>query len=168
MEIKKRKRFFKPYQLINCKFAKIMWDFKPVTVVNSSGVITETPLATWKEYQFNNIPSLSEIKKVILDSYNKEIDEHILTGFTWNNMKIWLSKENQFNYKTAYDLAIQTNGNMLPITFKFGDDENVTYYEFKTVKELTDFYLASVNFIQETLKNGWKKKDSIDWSFYGI
>ena len=30
-------------------------------------------------------------------------------------MNIWLSSENQFNYKVAYDLALQTNGANLPI-----------------------------------------------------
>ena len=39
----------------------------------------------------------------------------------WNNKRIWLSSENQFNYKVAYDLALQTNGANLPIIFKFGE-----------------------------------------------
>ena len=38
-------------------------------------------------------------------------------------MPVWLSSENQFNYKAAYDLAVQTGGATLPVTFKFGTDE---------------------------------------------
>lgn len=166
MEVKKRKQCFKPYNLINNQYVTIMWDFKPITKTNASGETFETPLATWQEYQFKYIPTLSEIKKVIIDYYNKEIDNKILTGLTWNNMSIWLSTENQFNYKTAYDLCVQTNGEMLPIIFKFGDNENSIYYEFKDMEEFSDFYKTSVKFVQNTLQEGWLKKESINWNIY--
>ena len=39
----------------------------------------------------------------------------------------------------AYDLAVQTNGVSLPVTFKFGDNDNPVYYKFTTLEELTDF-----------------------------
>jgi hypothetical protein len=83
-------------------------------------------------------------------------------------MKIWLSTENQFNYKAAYDLAVQTNGANLPIVFKFGDDNETVYHEFNDLNEMSEFYMASIAYIQNTLAEGWQKKDSIDWTFYTI
>ena len=41
---------------------------------------------------------------------NDERDEKIVSGFVWRDMQVWLSSENQFNYKAAYDLAVQTKG----------------------------------------------------------
>ena len=79
---------------------------------------------------------------------------------------MWLSTENQFNYKTAYDLAIQTNGATLPVTFKFGTDDNPIFHKFSNMEEFTEFYTASALFIQQTLQEGWDKKYNINWSAY--
>lgn len=166
MEVKKRKTEFKPYKKVNNEYVTIMWDYKPIKKTNAMGVEIETPLAIWQEYTFNYNPTLSEIKNIIINYYNKKIDEKILSGMIWNNMNIWLSSENQFNYKIAYDLALQTNGANLPIVFKFGDNETPVYHEFKTLQELSDFYMSSVMHIQNTLQEGWELKDSIDWQKY--
>jgi hypothetical protein len=168
MEVKNKKTQYQPIKKVNDSNVIIMWDYKPVNKVNAKGEIVETPLAVWKEHHFNHIPSLNEVKNIILTYYNQLIDQHRLSGLTWNNMQIWLSTENQFNYKVAYDLAVQTSGATLPLIFKFGDDENVIYYEFKTLDELYDFYIASINHVQFTLAEGWKKKDSINWCLYEI
>lgn len=145
-----------------------MWDFKPITKTNAKGEVKNTPLAVWQEERFDHIPTLDEIKNVIKSYYNKITDQKILSGFVWNGMKIWLSTENQFNYKAAYDLAVQTNGANLPIVFKFGDDNETVYHEFKDLNEMSEFYMASIAYIQNTLAEGWQKKDSIDWTFYTI
>jgi hypothetical protein len=166
MEVKNKKKYFKPYNKVNNKHVTIMWDYKPIMKVNAKGEEIESPLATWQEYTFNHIPTLSEIKSVIIEYYNKLIDERILSGLVWNGMQIWLSNENQFNYKVAFDLAMQTNGNTLPVTFKFGSNEEPVYYEFKTIDDISDFYLTSIKYVQNVLQDGWKKKDEINWEFY--
>lgn len=166
MEVKKNKKFFKPYTKVNDNNVVIMWDFCPVLKKNARGEDVETPLAVWQEYKFDYVPELSEIKYVITEYYNNIINKNIISGLVWRNMQIWLTNENQFNYKAAYDLAIQTNGETLPITFKFGDNENVIYYEFKTIEDLKDFYMTTINYVQKKLKDGWIKKDSINWNFY--
>ena len=97
---------------------------------------------------------------------NTDIDRQILSGFVWNNMSVWLSSENQFNYKAAFDLAMQTDGATLPVTFKFGTTEAPVYHEFTTVSELTDFYTAAMAHVNTVLKAGWMEKDSFDWSPY--
>lgn len=155
----------------------VNWDYTPVvekvSIKNEStgeleftGEIKGTNLASWITTLVYHVPTLQEIKTMILDWYDNQTDDEILQGFKWNGNLVWLSTENQFNYKVAYDLAVQTSGNSLPITFKFGTRENPIYQEFTTLEELTSFYTAAMNHINSALKNGWDKKDSIDWSVY--
>ncbi len=120
----------------------------------------------YMEEEFSCKPTFPEIKELITGWFNQLIDEKILSGFVWNDYPVWLSTENQFNYKAAYDLAVQTGGTTLPVTFKFGSDETPKYHEFKTLDELTDFYIKSVAFVQDTLKKGWMEKDSFDFTAY--
>lgn len=124
--------------------------------------------AAWVETDFMHKPTADEIRKVIYDWHNANTDAKILSGFEWNDMAVWLSQENQFNYKSAYDIAVQTDGKSLPIKFKFGSETKPTYYEFKTLDELADFYTKALAFIQTTLQEGWTAKDAIDWTKYGI
>lgn len=121
---------------------------------------------TYYEVSYPSKPSLENIKDFVLSMENLRIDKEILTGFVWNGMNVWLSSENQFNYKASYDLAAQTNGANLPVTLKFGDTENPKYHEFKTLEDIADFYLKAMNHVNSTLKKGWEEKDSIDWTKY--
>ena len=121
----------------------------------------------YMEHEFDHLPEQEEVKEIVLSWYNAKVDETILSGFTYEDMAVWLSAENQFNYKSAYDLAVQTAGATLPVTFKFGTDEQPQYRKFETLDELTDFYVKAMAYIQSTLAEGWKEKDAIDWSAYG-
>ena len=109
---------------------------------------------------------LVDIKNAILDAINKEVDQKILSGFLWKDMPVWLSTENQFNYKAAYDLAVMAQGKTLPVVFKFGTVDTPIYYTFDTLEDISDFYLSAMAYISKTLEEGWKLKDSIDWSEY--
>lgn len=124
--------------------------------------------ADYMEAEFLEQPSLDVIKSVVLDWYNGLINESILTGFVYEDMPVWLSSENQFNYKAAHDLAVQTSGATLPVTFKFGTDEHPQYREFTTLEELTDFYTKAMLHVQNTLADGWTKKDTFDLEKYRI
>lgn len=115
---------------------------------------------------FSYKPSTEEIKDIIISQINKNIDEKILSGLIWKDMPIWLSSENQFNYKAAYDLAIQTNGATLPVTFKFGADDTPIYHTFENLDEFQDFYTTSLAYVQQTLLDGWNEKDNIDWNIF--
>lgn len=146
-------------ECINNKQQKwvIRWDMKP----ESDGV-------SYYEERINYKPTFEDIQNIVLNGMNKEIDRNILEGFVWKNMAIWLSTENQFNYKAAYDLAVQTNGMNLPITFKFGTTQEPIYYTFENVQDLSDFYISAMSYINTRLSEGWVKKDSVDWSIYNI
>jgi hypothetical protein len=121
---------------------------------------------TYMEEEFDHKPTMDEVKSVVMDWYNSRINSEILSGYQYKGNVVWLSIENQLNYKSACDLAMQTNGASLPVIFKFGSDEPV-YYKFESSKELLDFYLSAMHHIQKTLENGWKLKDTFDWSLYG-
>lgn len=89
-----------------------------------------------------------------------ETDRKILRGHAWNGTPVWLSSENQFNFKAAFDVALQTQGANLPITYKLGEkDGNSIYHTFETVAELQDFYLSCVSYINQCLKDGWQAKE---------
>lgn len=124
--------------------------------------------ATWLETDFDHQPSTDEIRSAVGEYYNSQTDQRILDGYTWQGNKVWLSANNQLNYKSAYDMAVQTEGKTLPVTFKFGTDDEPQYHTFTTVDELTDFYTGMVAHINACLQDGWKQKDSIDYNNYAI
>lgn len=150
-------------ECINPRYRKyrVRWDLQPY--INEEG---EQQGVSFAEAEFTHKPGLEEVKKVVLDWMNGQIDNDILSGFTWEGMAVWLSSENQFNYKAAYDLAVQTGGANLPVTFKFGTTEEPVYHEFKELSELTDFYVKAMKYINDTLAEGWTKKDAMEWGEY--
>ena len=145
---------------------KIHFGFIPYYEEDEDGNKVETQLGTGTEALVPFKPSLEQLKKLVLDAINKEVDEKILSGFVWKDMPVWLSTENQFNYKAAYDLAVMSQGKSLPVTFKFGTTESPVYYTFESLEDISDFYLSAMAYINSTLAEGWKLKDSIDWSVY--
>ena len=145
---------------------KIHFGFTPYYEEDEDGNKVETQLGTWTEMWLSGKPSIEQVKGIVLDAMNKEIDQKILSGFVWKEMPVWLSTENQFNYKAAYDLAVMSQGKSLPVTFKFGATESPVYYTFESLEDISDFYLSAMTYINKTLEDGWKKKDDIDWSVY--
>lgn len=145
---------------------KLHFGFVPYYEVDEEGTKTETNLGTWYETWLSGKPSIEQVKGVILDALNKDVDQKILSEFVWKDMSVWLSSENQFNYKAAYDLAVMSQGKSLPVVFKFGSTDNPAYYQFETLEDISDFYLSAMAHVNKCLDEGWKKKDSIDWSVY--
>ena len=139
----------------------IRWDFQP-TIDDNGEQIGVNYCEKW----VTNKPTIAEVKDIVLAGYNVQIDQKILSGFVWKDMSVWLSSENQFNYKAAYDLAVMSQGKSLPITFKFGTTEQPVYHTFESLEDISDFYLSAMTYINKTLEDGWKLKDGIDWSVY--
>nr|DAU61427.1 MAG TPA: protein of unknown function (DUF4376) [Crassvirales sp.] len=150
---------------VSGNIVKIAFDYKPFYDIDEDGNKVESNVGTWAEHVFRNKPSLSQIKDFILTEINKRTDRLILSGFVWKGVPVWLSMENQLNYKTAYDLAVQTNGQVLP-TFKFGTTESPVYYKFESLEDLKDFYISAMSYVTDTLAAGWQEKDKIDWTVY--
>lgn len=128
----------------------------------------ENGSASYMEEEFYHKPTGEEIRTLVMSWYNSQTDAAILSGFTYNGAHVWLSTENQYNYKAAYDLAVQTGGETLPVTFKLGSDEHPEYHTFNRLDELKDFYVKAVGFIQTVLADGWKKKDKFNLDLYQI
>ena len=160
------------------KYSGNVSDFQPV-VEDASRVVISYGLtelgdgkAEWFEVVFYKKqtakPTIEQVKKAVLDDINKQTDEKILTGFVWNDMPVYLSDENQRNFSEAQRIAMIIPDAILPVTFKLGEqaDETPIYYEFRTAEELTGFYLQAVAFINQTLADGWQRKDGIDWAPY--
>ncbi len=137
---------------------------------------SDTWLLRWKGLEDDTIveafvypkPTMERIKEVILGWHNQQINEAILSGHKWREMPVWLSSENQQNYKASFDLAMQFSGQggTLPLVYKFGTEMEPIYHRFETLEELRDFYLSTVSYVKEVLATGWERKDSIDWSVY--
>lgn len=106
-------------------------------------------------------PTEQDIRQLITSHYDAETDERILSGFRWRDMPVWLSRENEFNFKAAYDLAAMSGGATLPVTFKLGEqDGKPVYYTFEDMATLTDFYTTAIGYINQCLQEGWAKKDA--------
>ena len=97
--------------------------------------------ASYMEEELDHRPDADEIRSLVSGWYNSQTDERILSGFEYDGQLVWLSSENQFNYKAAYDVAVQTDGKNLPVTFKFGTD-NVPYYGSRPSGLLREGYEA--------------------------
>lgn len=143
-------------------------------IIASYGMVPEPDglHATWHEVHFYKQQhphlTLEDIKAAIIADINSDTDERILNGFVWEGESVWLSSENQFNFKAAYDLAAQTGGEVLPVTFKIGEDADgkPSYHTFNDMADFTDFYTSALGFIQQCLSEGWALKDAIKWSDY--
>lgn len=122
----------------------------------------------YMEAELTHKPTDEEITSLVRTWYNEQTDVAILSGFSYENAPVWLSQENQYNYKAAYDLAVQTDGKTLPVTFKFGTDDEPVYRTFDTLDDLADFYTKAVKYIQNVLTDGWRKKDAIDLGKYKV
>ncbi|MCM1079091.1 MAG: hypothetical protein NC344_05620 [Bacteroidales bacterium] len=137
---------------------RVRWNMKPIDGCRD---------VAYTEENFDHKPTEDEVRALITEWYNKQTEERILSGMVWNEISVWLSTENQMNFKAAYDLAVQTQGSTLPVKFKLGErDGTAIYYTFNTMAEFTDFYTSCVKFIMDCINTGWKEKDSVDWALY--
>ena len=134
---------------------------------------------SYYETKVDHKPDLLEIKDIVLSKYNEDITNKIISGFKWidpNNVShdVWLSRENQSNYQTTYNLikdAVSSGSEnqlsmLLPFTVKFGDDDNVDLYSFTEFDTLQDFYFQCVSYIRSCYEEGWRIKQGIDWNPY--
>lgn len=122
--------------------------------------------ADYMEHQFYAKPTLEEVKTIITNYINEQTDLKILSGLKYDNQMVWLSSENQANYKAAYDLAVQTQGESLPYKVKLGTEDVPVYREFSSLQDFKVFFLTVQRHIYDTINEGWARKDAIDWRLY--
>lgn len=150
----------KPIECINPPKNRwaVRWDFQE----------DENEGFSYEEAIFDYKPGIEEIRAIIEAWINTMTEEAISSGYNWAGAPVWLSAENQLNYKTAYDLAVQTAGASLPYTIKFGSWEEPVYYTFEDLEDFTEFFTGAVRHIQGTLAEGWRQKDAIDLADYEV
>lgn len=114
-----------------------------------------------------------ERREMEIEAIDARTDAKILTGYQWTvlhgdhagqTVNVWLSTENQANYKAKHDLALAYPHLVtFPIRFKISEDaeKKAIYEEFQDISELATFYLGGVSYIEHCLDEGWKEKDSV-------
>lgn len=117
--------------------------------------------AQWWVAYTNHAPDAAELRREISAHINSLTDAAIIGGMTWEGDTVWLSMENQFNYKAVHDAAVQSLGASLPVTFKLGTDSRPVYHEFATLADLQAFYAACLAHVQHCYTAGWQAKDRI-------
>ena len=118
--------------------------------------ITETETgAEWYEHDFSHRPTADEVRSLFVQMVNEKVQQSILTGMTYEGMPVWLSEENQLNFRSTPTV---------PVRFKLGENPDGTpvYHTFNTQKELTAFNKAVADHIATCLNEGWTEKDAFD------
>ena len=157
---------------LKTEFAFVRQDASRIIVSYNRKDEADGQHCTWDQVCFYKKQTASPTKEQIKDAIIKDINDSVVRqiheGFEWNDKPVWLSSENQFNFKAAYDLAVQTKGKSLPVKFKLGEtaEGEPVYHTFEEMSEFTDFYTKAIAFINTCLNDGWELKDSIDWSEY--
>ena len=171
--------------MANNKYCGTAADYQPVSedqsrVVISYGLKEDGDKAEWYQLDFykkQGRPSFEQAKKAIEDDINSRVDDAILCGYPWTILhgddagkavKVWLSKENQNNFKAKYDLHF-TNPEALtfPTIYKVAEkDGDAVFEEFHSFEELEQFYLGGLAYIEQCYQGGWAEKKSIDWTPY--
>ena len=124
----------------------------------------------------DHLPTINDAVTVAMEAINAKTDAKILRGYQWVLrhgedagclVNVYLSKENRENFKTKYDLAINKPSSVtFPIKYKVSEGDGATpfYEHFENTEELEDFYIGSVNFIEQCVNDGWTEKDAVrDW-----
>ena len=130
--------------------------------------------------------NLQMVKDAINADIDARTDEKILDGYEWTilhgdpqkdkkqrligeTVKVWLSRENQSNYKAKYDLHYQKPEALtFPTVYKIAenDQKEAIFEEFQNFEELEQFYLGGIAYIEATVQAGWAEKKAIDWTPY--
>lgn len=118
------------------------------------------------EAQLDHLPALEEIRTLVEEWIDREVEKLIRTGMQWNGHDVWLSVENQLNIATGFNLAVHTGGASLPVTVKMGTDSDPVYHDFTDLTRLAAFYEAMQRHIAECRSKGWLRKANIDYNLY--
>ena len=139
----------------------VCYGFEEVDGENATWYEVYLPMSQMQQLNIN------VVKEAVYGDINARTDDNILEGFVWNDIKVWLSAENQRNFSEAQRMA-SAIPSILPLTFKLGEteEEEPVYHTFESVEELDGFYVSAFAYINQCLNQGWQEKDAIDWQPY--
>lgn len=110
----------------------------------------------WRK-DYDHRPTVDEIKSDIEAHINEQVAEKIRNGMVYETMPVYLSEENQLNFRSVPTL---------PVRYKVGEfsDGRVAYITFESRDELEDFNRAIADHIARCLNEGWDEKDAVDYN----
>jgi hypothetical protein len=129
------------------------------------GLYTDDKGSTYEyRHSFDHKPTWDEVKAVLIETINAQTKEKILNGFTWNDMKVWLSEDNQRNFMMI------NNYGVYPLQMKINEAEDGSpiYHTFADANEFNDFSKLASQYVIETLYQGWTEKDQLDAATFGF
>ena len=129
---------------------------KTKKIIQYTNVEKDILEAGYKVYVAPKI-SVETLVKRSIENINRETDKKILNNFVWNGNEFYLSLENQFNFKNLYDLR---ENKEYPVTIK----TKTGFTTLNDVREVEEFYLEGVRFVEECLKEGWERKANAEKS----
>ena len=149
-------------------YVELMKEVNPVLINGKcvkSNDVESTGMCSFNYMVYDSKPSIETIKTDIKEHIDEKVKYKIINGFVWNGCRVTLSKENQMNYKSMYDI-VQSNNTLFPIRIKCSKNGKTEYIIFYSANEYSDFYISSVKHINKCLEEGWKEKDNFDTSLY--
>lgn len=124
----------------------------------------------WRQKFTGQPPTPREIRDIILDTINEEVDRRILSGFSWKGMPVLYTEEQKFTHEAAYNLAKEMHqaGAYQPIELKLSEDENRNdiIYRFDSFDEIQQYHTAAFLFQQQVYAQAAAERRAIDWSVY--
>lgn len=106
----------------------------------------------FNEYVFEPVKKTKEqLIEQSNESINKLTDEKILNGFVFKDAEFYLTMQNQTNFANMF---IAKDYLTYPQQVKTKDG----FIKLNNIEEVSEFYLAGVNYIKECIEQGWKQK----------
>lgn len=143
------------FQKVNLRkgYYAVRWDFQN----NEDG-----NTVNYMETVFDHLPSEDEIRSVINKYYNEITDQKILSGFTYKDVPIWLSIENQNNYLMAAVSGISS------YMIKGGSDSSPINLTLNSHEEIVEFVAAMQEYISNCINEGRANKTGINFENYRL
>lgn len=111
-------------------------------------------------------PTAEEVKQAVRDAIDAETKDKIVNRFEYDGTRVYLSDEKQRNFA-----SIESNADItFPLTLKLNEETDGTpvYRTFAAREDFAAFSKAASSHILEAIQEGWREKDSVDWSVFGI
>lgn len=120
----------------------------------------------WRR-DYDHEPTDEELQEDLHEVINMDVQNAILSGFSYRGRMVWLSSENQRNIAFAYALA---KGGDLdePFTLKLGTDDDYEFYTFADASEVVSFAKSVQRHIEGCIAKGRVDKCAINLQTYRI
>lgn len=111
-------------------------------------------------------PDIDQIKNIIIDFIEKEVDKNVEFGFVYKGTPVHLNKENEDNFFKAFVFGFLENMSgqnfgIFPVPFKLGTPEKPEIKMFNDFSEVKEFCLSAFAYKKGCIAEGFKLKQEI-------